>query len=322
MGMLCEGQWRQEDVAAFARNGRNVRFADGFDGWVMERQEAAHPAEKNRYILYCNRTCPWSHRALITRQLKGLVDAVGLVLLEPAMGDEGWWFGTSGEYSDPTMNATYLHELYSAADPHYTGRVSVPILWDKKLQTIVSSDSGSIARMFNNHFDSLARASLVDFYPEYLREEIDELNEYIGDRINDGIYRCLLASGQEDFDIAFDSLFLALDCLEERLSRTRYLLGSVVTEPDWRFFACLLRFDIVYYGLYNCNLRRIVDYPNLWGYTCDLYQTRGVSETVDLGAMKRGYYGIINRRRGDTIIPKGPFVDFNSPHQRHLVGIK
>ena len=322
MGMLYEGKWRPDDVSAFARDGQNVSFASAFDGWVMEGCDAKHPVEKNRYTLYCNRTCPWSHRALITRQLKGLADVVSLVLLEPAMGEEGWWFGTSGEYSDPILNASHLHELYSAADPNYTGRVSVPILWDKKLHTIVSNDSGSIARMFNNHFNYLAELRGVDFCPDDLLEKIDELNDYIGDRINDGIYRCLLASGQEDFDISFDSLFFALDRLEDQLSHSRYLLGSAITEPDWRFFPCLLRFDTIYYGLYNCNLRRIVDYPNLWGYTCDLYQTKGLQETVDLDAMKRGYYTIINGRRGDTIIPKGPFVDFNSPHQRHLLGSK
>jgi len=313
MGMLVNGKWQDDDVAGFVRDGKNVRFDSGFSYWIKADGSSDFALDAGRYALYFNRTCPWSHRAVLTRELKGLAHIIDGVQLEPAMGRECWWFGESGEYHDPSIGATHLHELYSAADPNFTGRVSVPVLWDKQKQTIVNNDSGMIARMFNFEFNALARYPEIDFYPEAKRAEIDQLNDYIADRLNDGVYRCLLARDQADYETAFDRLFEALDTLDDRLADRRYLLGKDPTEPDWRLFACLVRFDCVYYSLYKCNLRRIIDYLNLWPYTRDLYQLPSVAATVDLDLIKAGYYGII--APGDTL-PKGPLLDFNAPHER------
>ncbi len=312
MGMLVEGRWQAEDLADFKRDGHAIRFSSGFHHQIEKTGE--FPPTANRYCLYLNWTCPWSHRAFLTRELKGLNDVIDLVLLEPAMGDESWWFGHSGEYTDPAINATHLHELYAKSEPKFTGRVSVPVLWDKETAQIVSNDSGAIARMFNNVFNDFAAFPEVDFYPEPLRDEIDPLNDFIADKLNDGVYKCLLAANQQDYESAFDNLFSALDTMEETLSHSRYLLGDKPTEPDWRAFACLVRFDAIYYSLYKCNLKRIVDYKNLWGYTRDLYQIPGVANTVNLEKIKAGYYGIIER--SGPIIPKGPKINFDEPHSR------
>lgn len=312
VGMLVNGQWQTEDLSDFKRNGQAIRFSSGFHQQIEKGGDFAPSA--NRYCLYLNWTCPWSHRALVTRELKGLHDVVDLVLLEPAMGEQSWWFGDSGEYTDPAINATHLHELYSKSNPEFTGRVSVPVLWDKETAQIVNNDSGAIARMFNEAFDALASFPEVDFYPAALREEIDSLNDFIADRLNDGVYKCLLAGNQHDYELAFDQLFSALDTLDEKLSSNRYLLGDMPTEPDWRAFACLVRFDAIYYSLYKCNLKRIVDYKNLWAYTRDLYQIPGVANTVNLEKIKAGYYRIIER--SGLIIPKGPLIDFEEPHSR------
>ncbi len=314
MGMLVNGVWQNDDASGFVRDGKNVRFSSGFHDWVRNDGTTEFVPEASRYALYLNRTCPWSHRAAVTRELKGLSNVIDEVLLEPAMGEQSWWFGDSGEYVDPAIGATHLHELYTVSDPTFTGRVSVPILWDKKLERIVNNDSGALARMFNSEFNDLAEFPQADFCPEPLRAEIDELNDYVGDRLNDGVYRCLLAKSQMDYEAAFDRLFEALDFLDGQLSRQRYLLGPNPTEPDWRLFACLVRFDAIYYSLYKCNLRRIVDYPNLWDYTRDLYQIPGVACTVDMDRIKAGYYGILSR---GGIVPKGPLIDLDAPHARH-----
>ena len=314
MGMLVEGIWQAEDLRQFKRDGNQVRFSSGFHQAISSSSDFR--PEPGRYVLYFNWTCPWSHRASITRQLKGLQEAIDIALLEPSMGEEGWWFGESGEYHDPAIGAKYLHQLYSISDAAFTGRVSVPILWDKRTGQIVNNDSGEIARFFNGEFNEFARHRDVDFYPEALRAEIDALNEFIADNLNDGVYRCLLAPGQKEYEQAFDALFKSLDILEERLSEQRYLLGDRPTEPDWRAFACLSRFDAVYYSLYKCNLKRIVDYPNLWAYTRDLYQIPGVANTVNLREIKRGYYGMIHR---GGVVPKGPEIDFSLPHGRQTL---
>jgi putative glutathione S-transferase len=214
---------------------------------------------------------------------------------------------------DPALGATHLHTLYSASNPSFTGRVSVPVLWDKHTRRIVNNDSGAIARLFNNEFNALAEHPERDFYPLALRPEIDALNEFVAERLNDGVYRCLLAKDQAQYEAGFDRVFGALDELETRLAHQRYLLGNSPTEPDWRLFACLVRFDAVYYPLYQCNLRRIVDYPNLWAYTRDLYQLPAVAGTVNLAEIKAGYYGMIGR---SGMVPKGPLIDFNTAHGR------
>ena len=313
MGMLVEGKWQNEDITGFVRDGKNVRFSNGFHDTVSADGSSGFTPEIGRYALYYNRTCPWSHRASATLELKGLADVIDQIFLEPAMGDESWWFGTSDEYQDPALGATHLHELYSASDPNFTGRVSVPILWDKKTEKIVNNDSGALARMFNSEFNALAEYPEIDLYPAAKRAEIDELNDYVADNLNDGVYRCLLAKNQVDYELAFDRLFEALDKLDDRLATQRYLLGGEPTEPDWRLFSCLARFDAVYYSLYKCNLKRIVDYTNLWDYTRDLYQIPNVAGTVDLDRIKSGYYGIVSR---GGLIPKGPLLDFEAPHER------
>ncbi len=313
MGMLIEGRWRDDDLAGFKRDGKQVRFSSGFHAVVSNEADAPYPAATGRYALYCNRTCPWSHRAVATRALKGLDACIDLVLLEPAMSAQSWWFGERGEYRDPALGATYLHELYSASDPDFTGRVSIPVLWDKASGRIVNNDSGAIARMFNTQFDAFAARPDIDLYPSALRDDIDALNDYIGDRLNDGVYRCLLAATQADYETAFDRLFEALDTLDARLAHSRYLLGATPTEPDWRLFGVLARFDCVYYPLYKCNLKRIVDYDYLWDYTRDLYQLPGIADTLDIDVMKAGYYGTVKR---GGLVPKGPLLDFGAPHGR------
>ena len=311
--MLVNGQWQREDLREFARDGSKVRFDSGFHDAIRADGSTGFTPDAGRYALYCNWTCPWSHRPLVTRAQKGLTRVIDLVLLEPSMGKESWWFGEGGRYVDPALGATHLHTLYSASNPSFTGRVSVPVLWDKHTRRIVNNDSGAIARLFNNEFNALAEHPERDFYPLALRPEIDALNEFVAERLNDGVYRCLLAKDQAQYEAGFDRVFAALDDLETRLESRRYLLGDSPTEPDWRLFACLMRFDAVYYPLYQCNLRRVVDYPNLWAYTRDLYQLPAVADTVNLAEIKAGYYGMIGR---GGMVPKGPLLDFNTAHGR------
>lgn len=313
MGMLVNGHWQREDISGFVRDGKQVRFSAGFSDQIKADGSSAFRAEAGRYVLYFNRTCPWSHRGVVTAALKGLEDVIDLVQLDPAMSADGWWFGDSGEYHDPNLGANYLHELYSASDSGFTGRVSIPILWDTQGGRIVNNDSGAIARMLNSEFNALAKHPEFDFYPASLANEIDELNEFVGDRVTDGVYRCLLAKNQADYEAGFDRLFNALDELDQRLAGSRYLLGDNPTEPDWRLFACLVRFDCVYYPMYKCNQQRIVDYANLWPYCRDLYQLPRVAGTVDIDKIKQGYYRTRNRH---ALIPKGPLLDFSAPHGR------
>ena len=313
MGMLVDGMWQDSDLKTFQRNDKQVRFGSGFHEKVTQNHTTAYLPEAGRYLLYVNVTCPWSHRTTLTRQLKGLSNVIEIVFLEPVMGKESWWFGDSKKYRDPAIHATHLHELYSATDPNFTGRVSIPVLWDKKTKKIVNNDSAQIARMFNFEFNEIAENPKIDFYPLTSRDEIDHLNSLIADNLNDGVYRCLLARNQKLYEEAYDSIFETLDYLEERLTSKRYLVGQLPTEPDWRLFSFLIRFDIVYYSLYNCNMKRISDYPCLSSYTKDLYQISGVSETVDLDGIKRGYFLTVNP---NGIVPKGPHLDLCSPHFR------
>ena len=313
MGMLVHGRWQDDDLADFHRDGKQVRFSGGFHQRIAADGSTAYPPEPGRYALYFNRTCPWSHRAVATRALKGLDGVIDAVLLDPAMSAQSWWFGDSGEYRDPALGATWLHQLYSASDADFTGRVSTPVLWDKQSARIVNNDSGAIARMFNDEFNASAERPEIDLCPPALRADIDELNEYIGDRLTDGVYRCVLAASQEDYETGFDRVFEALDSLDRRLADARYLLGEQPTEPDWRLFGCLVRFDAVYYPLYRCNLKRVVDYAHLWDYTRDLYQLPGIAGTVDIEAIKSGYYRSV---RHGGFIPKGPALDFAAPHGR------
>lgn len=326
MGMLVDGKWRDVGYDTSAAKGRFVRSESQFRNWVT-RDGSAGPtgksgyrAEAGRYHLYVSWACPWAHRTLIFRKLKGLESMITISVVHTYMGPEGWTFEPGpGVIPDPVNHAKRLYEVYLAADPHYSGRATVPVLWDKHRHTIVSNESKEIIRMFNSAFDEVG-ATGPDFYPEALRDQIDGLNETIYATVNDGVYRAGFATAQEAYEEAATAVFETLDALEARLATHRYLCGARITEADWRLFPTLVRFDPVYYGHFKCNVRRIVDYPNLFGYLCDLYQQPGISETVYVDLIKAHYYGsheTINPRR---IIPIGPAIDYSVPHDRARLG--
>jgi putative glutathione S-transferase len=273
-------------------------------------------AESGRYHLYVSLACPWAHRTVIYRKLKGLEDMISMSVVNAFMGDDGWTFEPGeGVIEDTVNHATYAHEIYTKAAPDYTGRVTVPILWDKKTNTIVSNESAEIIRMFNSAFDDIG-ATELDFSPEHLLNDIDELNAFIYPTINNGVYRAGFATTQAAYDDAVAEVFGALETVEQRLSTQRYLIGDEITEADWRLFTTLIRFDAVYVGHFKCNLKRIVDYPNIWGYLRDLFQQPGVSETVNIDYIKAHYYGSHETINPTLIIPKGPELDFFSQHHR------
>ena len=322
MGMLVDGQWHDVWYDTKASQGRFVRSESQFRNWLTPdgsagpTGKAGFRAEPDRYHLYVSFACPWAHRTLIYRKLKGLEEFLPLSAVNTYMGKEGWTFAPGpGVIPDFVNNVERLYELYTIADPKYSGRATVPVLWDKKERTIVSNESADIIRMLNSAFDGLGATSL-DFYPEPLRAEIDELNALIYPNVNNGVYRTGFATTQDAYEEAFEQLFAALDSLEQRLSTRRYLTGPQVTEADWRLFTTLMRFDPVYFGHFKCNRRRVVDYPNLWGYTRDLYQTPGVAETVHVDLIKRHYYGSHANINPTGIIPRGPDIDYSAPHRR------
>jgi len=278
--------------------------------------ESGFKAVAGRYHLYVSLACPWAHRTLILRKLKGLEDIVSLSVVHWRMGKEGWTFDAGpGVIADSINGADKLHQVYTAAKPDYSGRVTVPVLWDKQRKTIVSNESADILRMFNSAFDGLT-GSTLDFYPQDLRGEIDAVNETVYANVNNGVYKAGFATAQEAYEEAFDALFETLDDLEDRLARQRYLAGDRLTEADWRLFTTLVRFDAVYHGHFKCNLRRLADYPNLWAYTRELYQLPGVAATVDLHHIKHHYYESHPTVNPSGIVPKGPAIDFAAPHDR------
>lgn len=322
MGLLVEGQWQDKWYDTKSSGGRFERKASSFRNWITADGSAGpsgtggFKAEPNRYHLYVSLACPWAHRTTIYRKLKGLEDMITLSVVNSFMGSEGWTF-TAGEgvVADPIINATHLYDIYTAAQSDYTGRVTVPILWDKKTNTIVSNESSEIIRMFNSAFDEVG-ALAGDFSPSALLAELDTLNEFIYAAINNGVYRAGFATTQDAYNEAVNEVFNALDTLEVQLKSQRYLTGNTITEADWRLFTTLVRFDAVYVGHFKCNLRRIVDYPNLWGYLRDLYQVPGIEETVNIDYIKAHYYGSHDTINPTLIIPVGPEIDFHSPHGR------
>ena len=327
MGLLVEGQWQNQWYDTKSTGGSFERKESSFRNWVTADGSAGpsgvggFKAEPNRYHLYVSLACPWAHRTIIYRKLKGLEDMISMSVVNPIMGDEGWTFNAGeGVIPDPIFNATHLYDIYIAAQADYTGRVTVPILWDKKTNSIVSNESSEIIRMFNSAFDDVG-ALAGDFSPPELLAEIDSLNEYIYPTINNGVYRAGFATTQEAYEDAVIELFNALDVLEVRLDNRRYLTSSTITEADWRLFTTLVRFDSVYVGHFKCNLHRIVDYPNLWGYLRDLYQIPGVAETVNINYIKMHYYGSHETINPTRIIPVGPEIDFNAPHGRERLSI-
>ncbi|WP_286796173.1 glutathione S-transferase family protein [Psychrobacter sp. UBA6291] len=322
MGLLVDGQWQDKWYDTEASGGRFVREDAGFRNWVTADGSAGptgvggFKAEANRYHLYVSLACPWAHRTTIYRKLKGLEDMISLSVVHPFMGDKGWTFAEgAGVIADPIVNASYLYEVYVAAKPDYTGRVTVPILWDKKTNTIVSNESSEIIRMLNSAFDKVG-ATDVSFLPSELLAEIDTINEFVYSAVNNGVYKAGFATTEAAYKEAVVTLFDALDTLEARLADQRYLLGDTVTEADWRLFTTLVRFDAVYVGHFKCNIRRIVDYPNLWGYLRDLYQVPGIAETVSIEHIKAHYYTSHANINPTRIIPVGPLLDFNEPHDR------
>ena len=266
-------------------------------------------AEPGRYHLYVSLACPWANRTLIFRSLKGLESVIGISFTQPAAGPEGWTFG---EEPEGLLGARHVHDVYTAADPSFTGRCTVPVLWDRQARTIVNNESSDIIRMFNSAFDHIDCVNPANYYPGELAGEIDGLNERIYADVNNGVYRCGFARSQAAYESAFDRLFQTLDELDERLAGQRYLCGDSITEADWRLFATLVRFDTAYYGQFRCNRTRLVEFEHLWPYTRDLYQQPGVAATVDIDAIKGIYYG----SRPPHILPKGPMLDFGEIHGR------
>ncbi len=326
MGMLVDGKWHDVWYDTKASKGRFVRSEAQFRNWVTAdgspgpSGKGGFRAEPGRYHLYISLACPWAHRTLIFRKLKGLETMIGLSAVNSFMGTEGWTFEPGpGVIADPINGASRVYEVYLAADSNYSGRATVPILWDKAQGTIASNESKEIIRMFNSAFDGVG-ATGPDFYPEPLRGEIDELNERIYHTVNNGVYKSGFATTQDAYEEAVAAVFETLDVLEERLATRRYLTGSTITEADWRLWTTLVRFDPVYFGHFKCNLRRIVDYPNLWGYACDLYQQPGIAETVDIPYIQAHYYGSHESINPHRILPVGPDIDYSVPHDRARLG--
>jgi glutathionyl-hydroquinone reductase len=319
-GVFVQGVWHNEWYDTSASGGRFVPTAPVYRSWVTADAsagpsgDAGFAAEPGRYHLYVSLACPFAHRTIIFRQLKRLADIVSLSLVEPVMGEQGWEFG-AGATADAVNGKRRLGEIYLLANPQYTGRVSVPVLWDKKRRTIVNNESPEIIRMLNSAFAALT-ADRADYYPPALRTEIDRVNERVLKDVNYGVYRAGFATRQEVYDEAVGEVFATLDWLEERLARRRYLVGGGITEADWRLFTTLVRFDAVYFSHFKCNLRRIVDYPSLSNYLRELYQVPGVAETVSMDHIKRHYYMSMTAINPTRIVPKGPALDFAAPHDR------
>jgi putative glutathione S-transferase len=324
MGLLVDGVW-QEDGSR-TKDGHFIRPNAQFRNWVTPDGSAGpsgsggFKAEAGRYHLYVSLACPWAHRTIIFRKLKALENVIGMSVVSPDMGRDGWTFDTeAGSTGDAVNGKGKLSDIYVLAETRYTGRVSVPVLWDKERKTIVNNESSEIIRMLNSAFDAYTNVR-TDYYPQALRGEIDQLNDLIYPNVNNGVYRTGFASTQAAYEQAFRNLFDTLEQMEEILSKQRYLAGGAVIEADWRFFCTLIRFDAVYYSHFKCNWRHIYEYPNLSNYVRDLYQHPGVAETVDLGQIKRHYYWSQRHVNPTGIVPVGPQLDFSAPHDRGRFG--
>lgn len=322
MGLLVDGIWKNQWYDTKASDGKFVRSQSRFRDWVTkdgrpaEGRERGFMAEPGRYHLYVSLACPWAHRTLILRKLKKLEDVISVDIVHHFMGENGWTFlAEDGATGDTLFGSDYLHQVYTRADPAYSGRVTVPVLWDKKTGTIVSNESSEIIRMLNTAFDEWGDAS-VDLWPAALRDEIEAINDRVYPSINNGVYRAGFATRQKAYEEAFDELFDALDEIEQRLARGRYLVGERLTEADIRLFTTLVRFDAVYYGHFKCNLRQIRDYENLSNYLRDIYQLPGIAETVNMLHIKQHYYASHETVNPTRIVPKGPELDFDLPHDR------
>ncbi|MFD1341097.1 glutathione S-transferase family protein [Litorisediminicola beolgyonensis] len=323
MGKLVDGEWTDQWYDTKKTGGKFVRSETSFRNWITAdgsagpSGEGGFPAEAGRYHLYVSYACPWAHRTLIFRALKGLEDVIGVSVVHPDMLGDGWTFDTGfrGATGDDLYGLPFARDIYLKADPKISGRVTVPILWDKTRETIVSNESAEIIRMLNSAFDGLT-GNHDDYWPEDLREAIEPVNARIYDTVNNGVYKSGFATSQEAYDDAVEPLFESLDWIEGILSDNRYLMGERITEADWRLFTTLIRFDKVYHGHFKCNRRRIVDYPNLWGYTRELYQWPGVAGTVHFDHIVRHYHYSHETINPHRIIPVGPDLDLDAPHGR------
>ncbi|KIC32563.1 glutathione S-transferase family protein [Leisingera sp. ANG-S5] len=323
MGLLIDGKWHDQWYDTGSTGGAFKRSESQFRNWITAdgspgpSGKGGFPAESGRYHLYVSLACPWAHRTLIFRQLKGLAEHISVSVVHPDMLGEGWTFETDehGATGDGLFGSSHLHQVYTRADAEYTGRVTVPVLWDKEQNTIVSNESAEIIRMFNSAFDGITGNS-DDYWPEELREPIEAVNARVYSTINNGVYKCGFATSQQAYDEAVAPLFESLDWLEDLLSQHRYLLGERITEADWRLFTTLLRFDPVYHTHFKCNRKRLMDYPNLWAYTRELHQWPGVAETVGMQHIVRHYYYSHDTINPHRIIPTNPDINWQEPHGR------
>ena len=326
MGKLVEGEWRDVWYDTKSTGGKFERQDSQFRNWITSdgapgpSGEGGFAAESGRYHLYVSYACPWAHRTLIFRALKGLTDHISVDVVDPDMLNEGW--ALDGDYpgatGDRLMGKTRMHQIYTAADPAATTRVTVPVLWDKKTKTIVSNESAEIIRMFNSAFDGIT-GNALDFHPADLREEIEAINERVYATLNNGVYRCGFATTQEAYDEAVDQLFDTMDWLDDLLAARRYLAGDRLTEADWRLFPTLVRFDPVYIGHFKCDRRRLVDYPNLWAYARELFQHPGIRETVNFDHIRRHYYYSHETINPHRIVSTGPAIDWDAAHGRNAL---
>jgi len=315
MGLLVNGKWHTDWYDTESSGGEFIRQDSQFRRHVGEGEFVP---EAGRYHLYAALACPWAHRALIFRKLKKLEGIIGVTILDPKMLDQGWVFSDIS-HDNPIEGVDCLHQVYTAADPDYSGRVTVPVLWDRTLNTIVNNESAEVIRIFNSAFNELTGDD-TDYYPEELRTDIDEINQYVYDNINNGVYRAGFATSQQAYESAFRLLFDALDVVDQRLGRQRYLVGPRITEADWRLFTTLIRFDAVYYGHFKTNLRRLEDYPNLANYVRELYQMEGIADTVNFEHIKTHYYFSQTTINPTQVVPLGPLLDFTRPHDRERFG--
>lgn len=322
MGLLIDGEWHDKWYDTSASGGRFIRSESQFRNWITADGSAGpsgegdFKAESGRYHLYVSLACPWAHRTLILRALKGLEDMISVSVVHWLMRENGWTFAEGpGVVPDTLNNAEFLYQVYTAAQPDYSGRVTVPILWDKQQRTIVSNESSEIIRMLSNAFDNIG-AKPGDYYPTALRNEIDAVNQRVYDGLNNGVYKAGFATTQAAYDEAVAIVFETLDWLEEHLSRQRYLVGAQLTEADIRLFTTLVRFDEVYHGHFKCNYRQVMDYPNVWGFTREIYQLSGVATTVNMEHIKRHYYESHDTINPTAVVPCGPKPDFDAPHGR------
>ena len=322
MGMLMKGKLVDNWLDAEIEEGEFKRMESSFRNWITADGSAGSSgtdgfkAEADRYHLYVSAACPWAHRTVIFRHLKKLEDIIGLSIVEADMLDDGWTFSRDGKHVDHLHGYRFMHQIYTHADKNFTGQITVPVLWDKKLNTIVNNESSEIIRMFNSAFNHLTGDN-SDYFPADKQSQIEKINQPIYDNINNGVYRCGFASSQHAYEKAFTRLFNELDNIEHILSTQKYLLGSQITEADWRLFTTLIRFDAVYFGHFKCNKKRISDYENISNYLRELYQQSGIADTIDIDAIKRHYYFSHTNINPSQIVPLGPELNFHQAHNRY-----